>query len=153
MKYCIDTSSLMDAWSRWYPPGTFPSVWERLDSVIQKGDLISSQEVLREIERKDDTLYQWVKERQNCFMALTEEIQQQVRAILSEFPKLVDSRTGKSFADPFVVATAIVTGTVVVTGEKPTGKPNRPKIPEACERFRVGCINITEMFISENWKF
>ena len=39
------------------------------------------------------------------FISLTDEVQAGVDKIMAEFPKLVDERTGKSFADPFVVAT------------------------------------------------
>ncbi len=97
-------------------------MWQRLEALIDGGDAISSDEVRREIERKDDLLLAWCKPHAAMFLPLSADIQRAASAILAELPKLVDARTGKSMADPFVVATAQVTRTVLVTEERPTGK-------------------------------
>jgi len=153
LKYCIDTSSLMDARHRWYPPALFPSLWSRIEALIASGGLISSDEVFHELERKDDKLLKWGKERRGMFLPLSDAVQEAARKILKQFPRLVDARTGKSFADPFVIATAEVTDTTVVTGEKPTGSPDRPKIPDVCEHFEIPWINIVGMIRQEGWAF
>lgn len=153
MKYCIDTSSLMDAWVRWYPPDIFSGVWDRLDALVADGALVSSEEVMREIERKEDSLYLWAKKHQDMFLPLTQGVQETTQQILEQFPTQVDSRPGKSFADPFVVATGLVTGTSVVTGEKATGSASRPKIPDVCAHFGVPCIGLTDLFAAEGWHF
>lgn len=153
MKYCIDTSALMDAWCRWYPPNLFPSLWEQIDSLIATHDLVSSQEVLRELERKKDDLFQWAKERAEVFLPLSDEVQGAAIAVLEQFRHLVDGRTGKSFADPFVIATAQTTSTILVTGEKPTGSPTRPKIPDVCAHLDIPWISMVEMICEEGWTF
>ncbi|MFH1730106.1 MAG: DUF4411 family protein [Planctomycetota bacterium] len=153
MKYCIDTSSLMDAWRRWYPPDLFPSLWAKLDELVSNGDLISSEEVLRELERKEDGLLAWANEHSGMFLPLSDEIQEITQQILDGFPKLVDSRTGKSFADPFVIATARATGTTVVTGERLEGSVSRPKIPSVCNELGIPWIGTVQLISSEGWKF
>jgi hypothetical protein len=62
MSYCIDTSALIDAAIRWYPPDVFPSLWTRVEALIETGRLISSEEVLLELEQKEgDILHEWAK--------------------------------------------------------------------------------------------
>jgi len=144
---------MMDAWTRWYPQRLFPSLWERLDELVQQGRLISSEEVLREIERKEDSLFGWAKEREQMFIPLNDDIQSATQLVLAEFPKLVDSRTGKSFADPFVIATAQVTGTTVVTGERHEGTPKRPKIPNVCSALGIPWMGTVALIEAEEWTF
>jgi hypothetical protein len=143
----------MDAWQRWYPPDIFPSLWVHMEKLIADGDLTSTEEVRNELEKKHDELFAWVKTKSEMFLPLRDDIQHQVRVILEQFPKMVDQRSGKSFADPFVVATARATGTTVVTGEAPTRSPNRPKIPDVCNHFKVPWINTIGLIRKEGWKF
>ena len=152
MTYCIDTSSLMDLWCRWFKPTIVPSLWEHMSGLVDAGQLISTEEVFHEIERKEDALFDWVKERKSMLVSLTDEVQSEVDKIMAEFPKLVDERTGKSFADPFVIATAIVMEATVVTGED-QGTRNRPKIPVVCDHFNVPWIRTIELIEKEGWTF
>lgn len=153
MKYCIDTSSLLDGARRWYPREVFPGLWKQMEALVESGLLISSEEVLRELERKDDELATWAKQRKAMFLPLSDGVQARAKEILDEFPRLVDGRTGKSFADPFVIATAMETDTTVVTGEKPTGSRTRPKMPDVCDRFDVPWMGLIDMIREEGWSF
>lgn len=153
-KYCIDTSALLDAWLRWYPPDIFPGLWDKLDQLINESRLIATEEVFIELSYKEDLLFEWAGERQNkLFFPLDDQIQIEVTAILTEFPKLVDQRPGKGTADPFVIALAKITNATVVTGELPTNNLQRPKIPDVCNQLNIQCIKITELIRMENWSF
>lgn len=154
MKYCIDTSALMDAWVRWYPREMFPTLWEEVDALIEGARLISSEEVLQELERKEgDTLHERAKERRDMFLPLDNDIQTCELQIMANHPQLVDKRTGKSFADPWVIATAHTNDCTVVTGEKPTGSSDRPKIPDVCQEMRIRCISFVDLIRQEKWRF
>ena len=154
MNYCIDTSALIGAWIRWYPQEMFPSLWERVDTLIDDDRLISSEEVLHELERKEgDTLHEWAKERHEVFLPLGDDIQTCASQIMTTHPRLVDGRTGKSFADPWVIATAHTHKAIVVTEEKPTGKRDRPKIPDVCRDMQVDCISFVDLIRQEEWRF
>lgn len=72
MSYSIDTSALMDGWLRYYPPEVFERLWERMDELIDEGRLLAVDEVLREIEQKDDSLLAWAKERPALFVPIDE---------------------------------------------------------------------------------
>jgi len=132
----------------------FPTLWTNLDALIDEGRLVSSDEVLRELERKEgDKLHEWAKERSNIFLPLDDSIQACASEIMGNHPRLVDGRTGKSFGDPWVIATARTNGCIVVTGEKPTGNPNRPKIPDVCQVMDVRCISFLDLIRQERWRF
>ncbi len=152
MSYCIDTSSLLDAWDRWYPIDVFPSFWQKMDQFIEHGLVISSEEVYTEIERKDDELFEWVKARRSMFVELTDDVQDAVTNIMATFPQLVDARSGKSFADPFVIATAMVNRATVVSGED-YGTEKRPKIPIVCDHFNVRHLRTIDFLRKLGLKF
>ena len=59
MAFSLDTSGLLDAWVRHYPPDVFPAIWALMDDAASKGEIVVIDEVLREVERKDDGLVEW----------------------------------------------------------------------------------------------
>jgi hypothetical protein len=153
VKYCFDTSVLIQSWNDVYPLASFPGLWQRLGDLIDAGEVISSDEVRRELEAKDDLLLAWCKPHAAMFEPLTQPIQTTATQLLAGLPRLVDARTGKSMGDPFVVATAYHTGTAVVTQEKPTGSPTRPKIPEACAFLGIRWMSLLDVIRAEGWVF
>lgn len=154
MKYSIDTSAVLEAWRRRYPPDVFPAVWARLEGVIDKGVVGASEEVLLEIQKRDDEVHAWAKERKDkLFVPIDEEQQRHVSAILAKHERLVDTRKNRSAADPFVIALAITKGSAVVTAEGATGKPEKPNIPDVCSALGVRSINLLEFFREQGWRF
>jgi hypothetical protein len=149
MKYSIDTSALMDGWTRYYPPDVAPSLWENLAKLIIEGALRATEEVYLEIKRKDDELFAWVKQQPDLIEPINGTIQQHVRTILEQYPKLIDTRNNRSGADPFVIALAMENSCTVVTGELPTFKPHRPNIPDVCTGFNVDYMNIVTLMRTE----
>lgn len=142
MKYSIDTSAILDGWVRYYPPDIFPPVWNKIDELIDNGTLIATEEVLYELEKKDDAIFQWAKDREHMFVPIDKEIQIALQSILPEHKKLIDQRKNRSNADPWIIALAIVEQCAVLTGEKPTNSANRPHIPDVCKAMGVRWINI-----------
>lgn len=153
MIYSIDTSALLDGWIRHYPRDTFDSLWERLGDLISQSDLRATEEVRFELEKKTDDLLAWTDERQELFVPIDEDAQLIVSAILSAFPKLVDTRTNRSAADPFVIALAVIENCTVVTGEVSTGNPDRPNIPDVRREWDIECINLLTLIRREGWRF
>jgi hypothetical protein len=150
--YSIDTSAILDGWVRHYPIDTFPALWDRLDQLIDAGRLCTSDEVLRELEMKDDDALAWAKARPSLFVALDEPVQVATTEILALFPKLVDTMKGRNRADPFVIAVAKLKGLTVVTGEK-GGQASRPRIPFVCEHLAVPCLDLIGLIRAERWVF
>ncbi len=154
--YSIDTSALIAAFHERYPIGNFPSLWRKIETLIKNRRLKMAQIVFEEAMR-DTEIKRWCDENQlkpYFQVAIDESVQEKVSDVLSKFPRLVDNRTGKSGADPWVIALALTDENyIVLTEENPTESKNRPKIPDVCTHFRVECIKMVDLIKRENWIF
>ncbi len=132
-KYVIDACALIDAAKNYnMSKKTFSNIWETLDKLVEEGRLISSKEILDEL--KDDDIEEWGKNHKEAFLSLSKEIQEKVTEILGQYPNMIKITTkGNSNGDPFLIATAIVEGGVIVTNEKKNGD----KIPVVCEKMGI----------------
>ena len=148
-KYCLDTNVLIQAWNTYYSMDLAPKYWDILDEMANKGIVFCTHEVKREIEKVDDELKKWTKQRDYLFRDITEDVQQHIRDVLKAFPRLVDTTKDRSMADPWVIAHALAEKATVVTKEMitPAGS-KRIKIPDVCDTFSVRCINDFE-FVRE----
>lgn len=105
--YSIDSSALIHGWRRAYRPKNFGIIWERMDGLIEESRLRASIEVYNELEKKDDELFAWCKERKSqMFVEIDDDCQNHVARIMKSYPRLVDTVKGRSGADPFVIALA-----------------------------------------------
>ena len=154
--YSIDTSALIAAFHEHYPIKNFPSLWRKIEALIKNSRLKMSQIAFEEAMR-DTEIKKWCDENQlksDFQMPIDESVQEKVSDVLLEFPRLVNNRTGKSGADPWVIALALtLENCVVVTEENPTHSENRPKIPDVCVHFDLQCIKIVDLIEKENWIF
>jgi hypothetical protein len=106
--YSVDSSALIHAWRRIYRPKNFGFVWEGFDILIEEGRFKASIEVYNELQKKDDELFAWCKERKEAmFVEIDDKTQAAVAQIMRDHPKLVDTTKGRSGADPFVIALAV----------------------------------------------
>ena len=160
--YCIDTSALIDL-KALYPEEVFPGVWAELDKLIEAGRMIAPKEVQKEIKKWDTWLYRWASKHKRMFAKLDKDQVRCVSELLSVFPDLPDPKKRTPDADPFLVALALgrkrkdkqylfKTKYVVVTQEKYKHQ-GKPKIPNACEHYRIEWIPLTELLGREKWRF
>ena len=151
MSYSVDTSALMNGWTKHYPPDVFETVWERIAGLIEEGRFLAPDEVLRELEKQEDDLHKWAKARSKMFLPLEQAIQQRAGAIANQFKSLVQTKTvmGGS-ADPFVIALAVERNLIVVTDEQ--RRPKNPRIPDVCDALGVRCIPLVQLFREEGWR-
>lgn len=141
--WCLDTSAFINPWKGYYAPDLAPGYWRTLPEMVIRGRAVVSEEVRQEIERADDGLWSWAQENISSWHPLTDEVQAVVTEIMSRWGRLVDSRKLRSRADPFVIATAKVTGATVVTSEG-YGTEIKPQIPYVCGQLDVRCVDIFE---------
>lgn len=152
--YSIDSSSLIHAWRRAYPPKNFPQFWRRLDELIEAERLFSSVEVLRELQKKDDELHAWCKTHSGVFLPIDDGLQDQVIELMGIYPRLVDTAKGRSAADPFVIGLARMNDPEwTVLSEENPGSQNSPKIPDVCRAEGLRCLRLVELIQEENWIF
>lgn len=116
--------------------------------------MIASLEVYFELQKKDDEVSEWAKERKDTlFHDIDETSQAAVVELMANYPKLVDTSTGKSGADPFVIALAKSPPTSTVVTQEAGGSAKSPKIPFVCQVEGLTCISVLEMIDNEDWVF
>jgi predicted nucleic acid-binding protein len=152
MSFSLDTSALLDAWVRYYPLDVFPTLWEKIDEASRDGRIYVVEEVVTELKRKDDGIYEWVKKRESMIVSIDEELQRAVVEIMGKYPKLVDTRKNRSGCDPWVIALAKSRGLTLVTAEKPGGTLSRPRIPDVCIGLGIPCVDVIEFFRMQGWR-
>jgi hypothetical protein len=158
--YCVDTSTLIDL--RHYPRQIFTSVWQRIEELASGGRLISTDEVLIELSRRDDAVYRWAMDHRTLFRPPSREVILQAQQILNDFPEWGDLANREApWADPLVVAEAVVehrrqeqelfgSPCLVLTEER---KPPAIRIPMVSERYGLTAVNFHEMLEREGWTF
>lgn len=153
MKYSIDTSALIEGWHRLWPPDIVAPFWDNLDRLIHAGDLRATEEVLKELEKKDDAVWAWAKQRQSRLLVpIDDRIQVAVKALLANHQRLVDTRKNKSGADPWVIALAQIENATVITEESFTGNIAKPRIPDVCAALEIPCVNLLGLIRQEGWQ-
>jgi len=151
--YSVDTSAILHAWLRAYPPANFPAFWSKLDELINTGELIATEEVLIEIERKDDDVYKWAKSRNQMFITIDQPVQLAVQQILRTHSRLLDTRKSRSSADPFVIALAKIKAGTVLTQESRSNNASKPNIPDVCSALSIPCIDLLQLIRDKGWVF
>jgi hypothetical protein len=150
--YCIDTSSLLEAWVRSYRPHSFPTFWQLLERLISDGRCVACEEVKSEVEKDSHGLTAWLRSQSNFVVTFDRKQEREVKKVMKDYPNIVNIRKNKGWADPFVIALASSKGYVVVT-EEGAGSKEGPKIPFVCKAYGIDCISMVEMIERENWIF
>lgn len=156
MIYVFDNGPLSALFRNFYRK-TFRTLWENFDALVDDGSIISTREVLREIEDSaDDALREWAMRHHHLFTTPTAAEGSFVRKIyaVQHFQHNIEQQKllkGGKIADPFVIAKAAVDDGIVVTMEK--FKENGAKIPNVCKHFKVKCLSLEEFMECEGWEF
>jgi Domain of unknown function (DUF4411) len=114
--------------------------------------LKASIEVYNDLEKKDDELFKWCKERKDKLVVeIDDAIQAHVTRIMGAYPRLVDTVKGRSGSDPFVIALAASTNpTMTVVTEEFVGKV---RIPDVCNAEKIKYCGLADLIEREDWKF
>ena len=155
MGYILDSSALVDAYNKWYSPESIPSFWNKIEEAAIAGELFIPDGVLLELERIDDGLYRWCKDREEILVVpTTDDIQNRIELISNSYPNLRKAGVpGRNFADPIVIALAQHKEFSVVTHESYTGNINGPKIPDVCKDLGIRVMQIYIMVKNLGWQF
>jgi hypothetical protein len=156
MSYVFDTSPLSALFRNFYR-NVFRTLWEGFDALVASGKILSTREVLREIEGSPiQAMRDWANGHKDLFPAPTAEEAAFVVRIFA-VPHFQNNIEGKKLlrggfvADPFVVARAAIAGATVVTME--TLKPNAADIPNICQHFAIPCLSLQQFMEAEGWSF
>ena len=156
-EYCFDSSSIIQAWVRTYPPENFPGFWSRFEKAIDGGLIVSPEDVRQELNHPDK-LKVWAHTQDGMFRELDKEVQHSLRDVVRYIKNRLKEQSLRFMpkdlkADPIVVALARITRRTVVVEETRHGRQGRPKIPDLCDEFDVRCINVVEFIQKQNWQF
>jgi hypothetical protein len=154
--YVIDTNVFISLGL--YYPKRFPTIWERINTLAESGNLVSVREVRRELETNcsSEHILNWIIQYRYIFHVPTNEECLIVSQIFQKtqylgFVKRKNILKGMPVADPFIIASAKIRNFFVVTQESDKAKGAR--IPTACKDFDVKCIDLENFFEREKIKY
>lgn len=156
MTYVFDTNAFSALFKSYYRK-RFPSLWVQFDNLIATGAIVSTREVLRELEGSAiEGIEDWYRANKSVFSVPTAIEGAFVAKIyrVPHFQQNIEQAKilkGGTNADPFVIAKAATIKGTVVTLEK--AKPNSAKIPTICQHFNIPCISLEAFMEAENWQF
>jgi hypothetical protein len=163
--YCVDTSALITM-QRYYPMRMLPDLWKLLEELLLSGRITSHDFVYDEIVPIDkktpkDDLATLISKYKVNFKPITKRQAQLVPQIISLFPHLIDPRSKKDQADPWIIAMVVEMMEEVNMFEKDSdfvivsteSEKSSNKIPAVCKHYRVRHMNLFEFFEDNDWQF
>ena len=84
--YIIDSCSLIDL-NKHNPLDIFPSLWKKIESLIDSEAMISHIEVFNEITMQDNALTDWLKKHKDMFRSISQKQAEIVKDILKKYPR------------------------------------------------------------------
>lgn len=163
--YCVDTSALITM-QRYYPMRMLPDLWKHLEELFIDERITSHDFVYDEIVPKDknavkDDLASVISKYKVNFKPISKRQAQLVPQIISLFPTLIDPRSKKDQADPWIVAMVVEMMEKVNLFEKDSdfvivsteSEKSSSKIPAVCKQYRVRHMNLFEFFEDNDWQF
>lgn len=145
-EYTFDTCVFIELFRK-YPRDIFVSIWELIESMLLENRIIIIKDVVDELSRIHDNIYEYVKERKKNIFELTEDVQVILKNIINRFPDWVNPHNMSNAADPCLVALGKTFNLKVITQE--TIKGNKLRIPYVCNKIDVECGNLID-FLREN---
>lgn len=156
MIYVFDNSPLSMLFKNYYR-GRFPTLWRHFDELVNNGDVVSTREVLREIEDGAVvSLRDWAAQNRELFTTPNADEGAFVAQIyaVQHFQQNIERQKmlrGGRNADSFVIAKAAVNGFTVVTMEQL--RDNAVKIPNICNHFGIPWVSLEDFMEAEGWEF
>lgn len=152
MKYVFDSGPIINL--KYYYSKVFKSFWNSFGEIVEKGEIISAREVLKELEKRGDIISAWAKQHEKLFLIPSSKEIEIVKEILSKHPELIRKKKflgGLPVADPFIIAQGYCRNLTVVTNE--TFTTNAHKIPNICDDMGVEYLSFDQFMEKEKWSF
>lgn len=124
------------------------TLWKHIDELISQKRIVTCSEIIEEVN--DDALKKWFVGLQGDILPIDDEVQENVKKVVTSNPQLVDFKQVKSSGDAFLIATAMKYDLTVITEENKTGQK---KIPFVCNSLGVPCVDILGLCEKEGWSF
>jgi len=151
--FLMDANSFIAPYRQYYPFDMVPGFWSHIKECIGNGSIVIARKVFDEVMSGGDDLSNWVDQfrsktldhRDKNIVIACGKILDYLRTSHKYNDEAAYAWSGNKIADPWLIATAHVYGQTVVTFEKSSNSPNKPKIPDICERFGVKHCSLFQM--------
>lgn len=149
IRYIIDTSSILSQKDNEPHRRTInKTLWKHIDELIVQKRIVTCSEIIEEVN--DDDLKKWFVSLQGEIFPIDDEVQDNVKKVVTSNPQLIDFKQIKSSGDAFLIATAMKYGLTVITEESKKGEK---KIPFVCNNLKIPCVDILGLCEQEGWSF
>jgi hypothetical protein len=113
---------------------------------------VAPREVLKEVNRGNDSLLEWVKTYEDIFLEPCDGEIEAFQRIWVRYPQSeLDKHSIGPWADPLVIACAEFYKLPIIQHEA-TDK-NQFKIPSVASHFNLKCIRLIDFFQDQGWTF
>ena len=153
-KHCLDSNVFIEAWNKYYSFRLCPSYWDVLKKFANEERIFVCRAVHDEIVRTDDDLASWFK---SSGIAIRDNDPISIGVVIKmlqtpEHQRLVQEDGTRTVADPWVIAHASATKSIVVSKEELNimNSIKKVKIPNVCKDLNIPCI--TDFQMLENLK-
>lgn len=158
-KYSIDTnlilSFLREDEAERYPADVFKPQWDFLEAAMKDGRVVAARRVEVELEKWQKTIPQmktWLAGHQYLFCDIeTDEQLAGAKRIVNAYPAYGSSQN--YLGDLEVITHAMASNLIVISLELRAQQHSRrrPKIPNVCDEFGVGCVNLAGFLRAEGF--
>ena len=148
--FVIDTSVLIHLEDN-YPRDILPTLWDEIYKLFEEGKIFSINIVYKELKDSDEL---W-KDYKDCFREIRPEETEAVNNILQDSRFEVFKRHGlgkENWADPFLIACAMVDEDVVVVSEENLNRNPQRKIQYVCNELNLSYMNFLQFLRAANVK-
>ncbi|MDD5689938.1 MAG: DUF4411 family protein [Caldisericia bacterium] len=165
MVYLIDSNTFMTAARTFYSFDYGPKFWDFIEVQAKNKALASIDKVFEEINKGNDALKNWAKEKFfNYFLTTKEELIFQKYAELVQWAEnqhnhytrnAIDEFMKEDNADPWLIAYSLAKNGnyTIVTFEKVNiNKKNKIPIPNVCDYYQINYCDLFEMLRKLNFQ-
>lgn len=148
--YCIDSSAIINLFRHGglayppYPRDVFKGLWEKIEDLIKKHQIISHITVFKEIGKKDDEIKRWCYEYKEMFKDVDECQINKLDEIKEKYSKSYwdaeINRKGQEWADPWIIALAMCEEAKIISDEKDSYN----RIPYIAKLFGIQTLNLMD---------
>lgn len=148
--FIIDANSLM-LLKRHYSTNVFVSLWSNICQFIDNGKLISLKEVQNELTKEDKEFWTKIHNKNDNFFIDPQDKETDCLSQLEGF-KVYDEEwsEGESMSDPLLICFGLANNYIVLTEEN---QRSEMRIPYVCRELGVECLNLSQFFEYNEWKF
>lgn len=120
-RYIIDTSSILSQKDNEpHRRSINKTLWKHIDELIAQHRIVTCSEIIEEVN--DDALKQWYIGLSGEILPIDDEVQENVKKVVTTNPQLIDFHKVKSSGDAFLIAAAMKYGLTVITEEGKKGR-------------------------------